>query len=55
MPNCKTCKHWKKDHSRGVCERLDSMDNDLFDLTVADVEIYTSPEFGCILHEGEPC
>ena len=55
MTNCKTCKHWKKVLIWGVCEHLDSMDNDTTSPGCNKVFYITEPEFGCVLHEGEPC
>ncbi len=58
-PRCATCRHWEEPPPyepvslSGWCKALteqDDMDNGLI-VTSSDYSIYTSAEFGCVLHE----
>lgn len=58
-PRCYTCKQWSPPADdaawphRGWCEALTEHDESFEGLiaTSTDYSIYTSAEFGCILHE----
>jgi len=67
---CRTCKHWLQSDDvtqTAVCQRLleehGSYGERLFSISLLEKEpylrevdeIWTSSEFGCVLHEPKPC